>query len=488
MKINLKLQEELDWQRPSKYELQKYLIEDGKKHPFALICPGGGYGCVCSFVEGIPYMEELHKRGYSVFILYYRIGEEARYPNPQDDVARALRDILDHAEEYGVETEGYSLWGSSAGGHLVGSFGTENMGYKKYGLPKPATIVQVYPVVTMGEYTHPGSRDNLLGLNATQEMIDFASVEKNVTENYPPTFVWCGDADDLVPPVNSHMLAAALKEHGVPHVFEEYSGVGHGVGVGKGLVCEPWMEHAIAFWEGQRKKVVLFDLDGTLLPMDQDDFIKAYFGGLVKMLAVHGYDPEIVTKSIWAGTGAMMKNNGECTNEDTFWKNFAGFFGDKVYDDAPYFEEFYRTEFQKVADVCGFAPQANEVIQALKKANTRIVLATNPLFPAVATYSRIRWAGMKPEDFELVTTYENSRYCKPNLKYYEDILATIGVAPEECLMVGNDVSEDMIAEKLGMKVFLLTDCLINKDNVDISKYPNGSFGELMEFLKGLELI
>ena len=108
-------------------------------------------------------------------------------------------------------------------------------------------------MVTMGEYTHPGSRDNLLGLNATQEMIDFASVEKNVTENYPPTFVWCGDADDLVPPVNSHMLAAALEEHGVPYMFEEYPGVGHGVGVGKGLVCEPWMEHAIAFWESQRK-------------------------------------------------------------------------------------------------------------------------------------------------------------------------------------------------------------------------------------------
>lgn len=235
-------------------------------------------------------------------------------------------------------------------------------------------------------------------------------------------------------------------------------------------------------------KVVLFDLDGTLLPMDQETFIKAYFGGLVKMLADHGYDPEVLVKSIWAGTGAMIKNNGECTNEKTFWKSFAGFFGDKVYDDEPYFDEFYRTEFQKVADVCGFVPQAAEVVQALQKAGTRIVLATNPLFPAIATHSRIRWAGLSPEDFELVTTYENSSYCKPNLKYYEEILEKIGVTPEECLMVGNDVSEDMITEKLGMKTFLLTDCLINKENVDISAYPNGSFGELMEYLKELQLV
>jgi FMN phosphatase YigB (HAD superfamily) len=235
-------------------------------------------------------------------------------------------------------------------------------------------------------------------------------------------------------------------------------------------------------------KVVLFDLDGTLLPMDQEDFIKAYFGGLAKMLAGIGYDPEKLVNAIWACTGAMIKNNGEGTNEETFWRNFEGFFGEKVREDEPYFEEFYHTDFQKVADVCGFAPQAAEVIGALQKAGIRRALATNPLFPAIATHSRIRWAGMQPEDFELVTTYENSSYCKPNLKYYEEVLAKIGVAPEECLMVGNDVGEDMITERLGMKVFLLTDCLINKDNVDISKYPNGSFGELMLYLKEMALI
>ena len=113
----------------------------------------------------------------------------------------------------------------------------------------------------------------------------------------------------------------------------------------------------------------------------------------------------------------------------------------------------------------------------------RFALATNPIFPAVATENRIRWAGLKPEDFEFYTTYETCRYCKPNPKYYEDIVEKLGVSAEECLMVGNDVTEDMIAETLGMKVFLLTDCIINKENKDISVYPHGGFEELIDYLK-----
>ena len=112
-------------------------------------------------------------------------------------------------------------------------------------------------------------------------------------------------------------------------------------------------------------------------------------------------------------------------------------------------------------------------------------MATNPLFPAIATQSRAKWAGLNPEDFEIITTYENSRHCKPNPDYYRDILATLDENPENCVMVGNDVQEDMIAETLGMKVFLLTDNLINRTGEDISRYPHGSFGELMDFIREL---
>jgi len=229
-------------------------------------------------------------------------------------------------------------------------------------------------------------------------------------------------------------------------------------------------------------KAILFDLDGTLLPMDQDIFLKSYFKHLVKKLAPHGYDPEKTVKAIVYCTGAVIQNDGMHTNEQVFWKGFSKLFGENCMNDLPVFDDYYRNEFQQVAADCGFTPKAAECISAFQAKGYRLILATNPVFPAVATESRIRWAGLNKEDFELVTTYENSRYCKPNLDYYREILRKMDLDASECLMVGNDVDDDMAALKLGMQVFLLTDCLINKRGVDISRYPNGSFDELMAFI------
>jgi len=230
-------------------------------------------------------------------------------------------------------------------------------------------------------------------------------------------------------------------------------------------------------------KVVLFDLDGTLLPMDQDVFVKDYFGRMAKKLAPYGYDPNLLVKAIYAGMGAMTSNDGSMSNEEAFWNVFASVLGERVRNDIGLFDEYYRNEFQQVKTVCGFEPMAAETVAKIKGKGFRVALATNPLFPSIATESRIRWAGMEPEDFELVTTYENSKYCKPNTKYYLDIVEALGVKPEECLMVGNDVTEDMITETLGMKVFLLTADLINKDDKDISVYPQGDFKDLLDYIE-----
>ena len=230
-------------------------------------------------------------------------------------------------------------------------------------------------------------------------------------------------------------------------------------------------------------KAVLFDLDGTLLPMDQDVFVKAYFGGLAKKLAPHGYDPKTLIDAIWQGTAAMVNNGGSCTNEEAFWNRFAALMGADVRKDEPIFDAFYRKEFQAVQQVCGFSEAAAQVVALVKEKGCMAVLATNPIFPAVATQSRIRWAGLQPEDFSLYTTYENSHHCKPNPAYYLEILEKLELKAEECIMVGNDVGEDMIAGQLGMEVFLLTDCLINKQNVDIAQFPNGGFPQLLAFLR-----
>ncbi len=231
---------------------------------------------------------------------------------------------------------------------------------------------------------------------------------------------------------------------------------------------------------------VLFDLDGTLLPMDQDTFAAAYVRGLAKTAAPYGYEPNRFAKAIMEGTVAMVKNDGSKTNEAAFWDSLAANYGDEVKNHKHIFDDFYRTEFQQIKALCGFTPKAAELIRQVKERGFQTALATNPLFPSVATESRIRWAGLRAEDFACCTTYEYAHYCKPNLDYYREVLAQLQLSPEECLMVGNDVTEDMIAQQLGIRVFLLTDCLINKNHTDISHYPQGNFDDLFAYIDMLE--
>ena len=228
-------------------------------------------------------------------------------------------------------------------------------------------------------------------------------------------------------------------------------------------------------------KNVLFDLDGTLLPMDMERFTNGYFQLLTEKMAPLGYDPKALIDAVWAGTAAMVKNDGSRLNEEAFWAKFAQAFGAEALADQPVFEAFYANEFQRARQFCGYDPLAAQAVEAVKASGRRVVLATNPIFPAAGTRVRLGWTGLSPEDFALCTTYETSHWCKPSLGYYREILDTLGLTPEECLMVGNDAEEDMVARELGMEVFLLTDCLINREGRDLSPYPRGGFGDLMAY-------
>lgn len=229
-------------------------------------------------------------------------------------------------------------------------------------------------------------------------------------------------------------------------------------------------------------KYILFDLDGTLLPMDQDAFTKRYLGALAKKMAPIGFEPEKLIQSIWTGVSHMIKNDGNKTNEEVFWRAFEEIYGTDVKKYIPEFDAFYRNEFIAAKDACEFNESVSETIKNLKSRGLKLVLATNPIFPAVATERRIDWAGLDKNDFVHVTTYENSKFSKPNLKYYGEILEKIQAKPEECLMVGNDVSEDMVARELGIDVFLIPACLINKKDEDVSVYHQGSFSDLLEYV------
>lgn len=247
--LESRIREFFDTHRRNRYGLKPYLLKDGKVHPVAVIVPGGGYRRVCSFIEGRPYAKKLNAMGYHAVVVYYRVREKARYPAPQEDLAQAIGTLLKKARAWKLDMNGYSLWGSSAGGHLAASFGTESMGWKRFGLPKPGAVILSYPVVTMGEKAHQGSRNHLLGPNPDAQAVAMTSIEQQITAAYPPTFLWWGANDHSVDPDNSRMLKAALEEHQIPCVCTEYQNTGHGVGMGQGHPCQGWFERAAAFWE-----------------------------------------------------------------------------------------------------------------------------------------------------------------------------------------------------------------------------------------------
>lgn len=231
-------------------------------------------------------------------------------------------------------------------------------------------------------------------------------------------------------------------------------------------------------------KAILFDLDGTLLPMDQDKFIENYFKDLAEYMCKDGaYEPSQYTKAVWQGVKAMLLNNNEMSNEERYFWELGNIFGEESAKKAyPVYREFYATKYLEGKAFCSYTPRSKELIGYLKERNIRIALATNPVFPDIATNARMSWVDLKPEDFEIVTTCDNVGYSKPNPKYYLDIASKMGIDPCECLVVGNDVEDDMVAMDVGMDVFLLTDCLLNKRNKDISIYPNGNFDDLIKYI------
>ena len=229
-------------------------------------------------------------------------------------------------------------------------------------------------------------------------------------------------------------------------------------------------------------KAILFDLDGTLLPMDLGVFIKEYISTLAAYLAPCGYNPDTFVKGMWAAIGAMMENDGEKTNEQLFYEVFASVPGKDARCDKDTFDRYYDEQFPKVRAVCGYDPRAKELIDELRALPVTVALATSPVYPEAATLERMRWAGLDKSDFALVTTYEDARHTKPSTEYYRDVAKSLGVLPEECLMIGNDTRDDLPAKEVGMKVFLLTDNLLNRDGIDFSDIPSGGYDQMREFI------
>ena len=236
---------------------------------------------------------------------------------------------------------------------------------------------------------------------------------------------------------------------------------------------------------------IMFDLDGTLLPMTQKNFLEAYFREIAVKFAALGLDAEKSVPAVWAGTKAMLKNDGTVCNADRFWAEFSSFCGgleDRLADIEAETDLFYSDEFNRVRDVIEPTEVPRRLVCSLRDKGYTAVLATNPLFPAQAVASRLGWIGLAPEDFVLLTNYKNSRFCKPNLNYFRDIFSVLNTAPEQCMMVGNTVSEDMCAALLGCSTYLVTDYLENPDGLDFSIYQQGSLADFEAWAESLPRI
>lgn len=235
-------------------------------------------------------------------------------------------------------------------------------------------------------------------------------------------------------------------------------------------------------------KAVFFDLDGTLLPMDLKEFLDHYLHLVGEFFAEKGYDGKQVGEGIWKGLGAMMQpDDSGLTNEQRFWEVFPAYMEGQGAS-APWkelFEEFYTDRFGRLEGKTQVNPLAAQVVNRLRDKGYRLVLATNPVFPAIATAQRLAWTGVDPAVFERVTSYENSRAAKPFAAYYQENLDACGLAPEEVLMVGNDTRDDASATALGMDVYIVTDWLVEHDkgSLPLASLPHGTMEQFAAFVE-----
>lgn len=223
---------------------------------------------------------------------------------------------------------------------------------------------------------------------------------------------------------------------------------------------------------------IFFDLDGTLLLMDQDEFLEQYFKSLGRSFSNYG---DNIIKAVEAGVYTMLKNNGKFTNEEVFWKTFNTILPLEENLEAE-FQNFYENDFQRLKEYTQLQKNAKKAIDVLKQKGYDLVLCTNPLFPQIATHSRIKWSGLNVDDFSYVTTFENSSYCKPNIKYYEEVLNKLNKTTSQVMMVGNDVLEDLCVSQLNIKTFLVEDNLINRNSLTITSDYRGMFSDFYEFV------
>ncbi len=231
---------------------------------------------------------------------------------------------------------------------------------------------------------------------------------------------------------------------------------------------------------------IFFDLDGTLLPLDEKQFMQEYLVRFLEKCRKEHIDPVQAQQALMAGVHAMRSGDGGGvqSNKDRFWSAFfAHLTVAKEESLIAAFNRFYHEEFTELGTLIEPFPLARNIVDTLKEKGYTLVLATSPLFPREGTLERLSWIGLSEHDFELVTTYEDFSYTKPHLEYYHQVLSQVRVDPGEVLMVGNNVVEDGAIRSLGAQVIFVTDYLINPLEEDISSHPCYTLDEFYDMCR-----
>ncbi len=230
-------------------------------------------------------------------------------------------------------------------------------------------------------------------------------------------------------------------------------------------------------------KAIFFDLDGTLLPLNEDEFIKTYFGLLSKKMVSLGYEKESFKKVMIDGIKAMYQNDGTKTNEEVFWDLFSISYGKEKLKDKKYLDEFYENEFKETKKCCKDNPYARKIIDFCHEQGIRLFLTTNPFFPKIATLTRMGYVDLKENDFEYITTYENSSFVKPNPNYFKEVLSKFSLNPDEVILFGNNTLEDgECSFKCGIKCYMVGNYLLDPNNT-INKFEYIKINQVIDVIK-----
>ena len=203
-------------------------------------------------------------------------------------------------------------------------------------------------------------------------------------------------------------------------------------------------------------KAILFDLDDTLLDTNMDRFIPKYLDALGYKMK-HLMNSKELIDLVLESTYKMIENqDSKLTNKQVFYNHFYSKTNFSRSDFQILIEEFYDIDFPKLKIYTKSIPFVAKSVQDISNDGYKLAIATNPLFPAKAIQHRIDWAGLSKVKFDLITSYENSHFCKPNPDYYTEILEKLEVKPDEALMVGNDYANDIVpADSLGIQTFFI---------------------------------